>query len=280
MQRPVGYRAGWVLNGTGSGEVPKDNAMGDAIRAMYRIIAPDGIYYNNPVTSARRVDGGMPVLPLESSRYAGQGKEAAGAELKASLDASPSPFNVFRTVFISNPQVDEMVANARGRGAVFEVVDPITLSYLYRQAEGAGTIGRMSVVAHTLPSTLRVGESTAVSVTVRNDGWEAWQSTPLSGSACDGSATAGKACERFAWGLAPEASVTPTGLGAAPSFLYPGRIPFESAVYPGETATLSFELTAPDTPGTYTFQCDGVKELVRFFETAGNVPWQKSIVVE
>jgi hypothetical protein len=51
------------------------------------------------------------------------------------------------------------------------------------------------------------------------------------------------------------------------------------AVYPGEEIDVRLTLTAPTALGTHVLQLDGVKELYTFFESAGNVPWQKRIEV-
>ncbi|MCA9602326.1 MAG: hypothetical protein KC417_09890, partial [Myxococcales bacterium] len=145
-------------------------------------------------------------------------------------------------------------------------------------SQGSGTAGRLQVLAHTLPDTLEAGESVSVTFTVRNDGWDAWRSTPLSGPSCDGAATAGKGCEQLAFGFSAD-PVLPTGWGALPKFPYGGRAKFPSPVFPSDTIDVQATVTAPTEPGTYYFQLDGVKELYSYFETRGNVPWQKEIVV-
>ena len=278
--RPFGYRLGWVLNGHAWADVRTNNAAGTKIRNMYRALAPDGITYNGLAAEPRFVEGGLPVLPLlDSSFFAGASTENMANDLIASLTASPSPFNVYRCVFLSDSAVEAGVTLARTKGANFEVLDPSTFNYLFRQSQGLGTVGRLSVIAHAIPSRLTAGETVAVSVTVRNDGWDAWHTTPVSGVACDGSAIAGKGCERLAWGIGA-GPVSPTGWGAQPTFPYGNRASFAAPVFPGETATLNFDLVAPAEAGTYTFQLDGVKELYRFFESSGNVPWQKQIRVQ
>lgn len=278
LHRPLGIRTGWVLNAAGWSDVPASNATGQKIRALYRKIAPEGIYYNAPPSQPQVFEGDLPVVQLLSFFAAGTSVEAGAVSLASGIAANSSPFSAFRAVFVSEQAVEAVVDAAHANGVAFEVVDPHTFMQLFRSHRGASVEQRLSVVAHTLPSTVAAGSDVSVTVDVRNDGWDIWVPADAVEGDCDGSGDVGRGCERIAWGLSAE-PVTPAGAGRSPEFDYQ-RSELPGVVAPGETVTIDLQFAAPTRPGTHTFQLDGVEEGVRFFETAGNVPWQKTIVVE
>ena len=277
-QRPLGYRSGWVLNGARWSDVPASNTDGERIRDMYRIIAPEGITYNATSSSPQTYDSGLPVLPLVGGFFsAGLSPATAAANLTASLQANPTPFTVFRSVFVSEQAIESAVDLARASGTQLDVLDPQTFLYLYRNARGVGVEERLSVVDHTLPDEIAPGATLTADITLRNDGWEAWTPGSTVGGDCDGTTTTGRSCIRIAWSITPDAP-TPVGWGRQPVHAYQ-RSELPAPVFPGDTAVISITWTAPLVPGTHVLQLDGVREGKHYFETVGNVPWQRTVVV-
>jgi hypothetical protein len=279
LQRPLGYRSGWLLDGTGGRNVLGADARGARIRAMYRVMAPDGIYYADTVEGPRELLDGLPLVPLDGPPVGGGTPPAdATRALADALRRSPSPFSAYRIVYYNERDLSVAVRGLEAAGTPATALDPGTFLALYRQSKGVGTAYRMSVVGHDIPGTLVAGSTREVTVRVRNDGWDAWLSTPPAPALdCDGSGTAGAGCTRLAYGFSAGA-VTATGPGAAPTVAYQ-RALMSRAVYPGEEIDVRLTLTAPTALGTHVLQLDGVKELYTFFESAGNVPWQKRIEV-
>lgn len=138
----------------------------------------------------------------------------------------------------------------------------------------------MSVVGHDIPATLGRGERREVTLAIRNDGWDAWLSTPRPPETdCDGTGVAGSGCYRLGHAfVAGEVHATGSGLPPDPSIRYE-RTLFPRAVYPGEVVEVRLTLTAPDALGPHVLQLDGVQEMYTWFESAGNVPWQKRVEV-
>ncbi len=200
-QRRFGYRSGWVHNGEDSAAPVAQNATGEMIRRIYKILAPDLIYYHSSLNMPRSLDGSLGVVPmLTGLTYGGADPVAQAAVLRDQLNASPSAFNVFRCIFVSSKHLEELAQAARGLGASFEVLDPVTFSYLYRSYMGGENGHRMSVVAHSIPSDWQAGQSREVSITIRNDGWAIW--APSHGQSCDGEQNPESGCHNLAWGLA------------------------------------------------------------------------------
>ncbi|PKN54161.1 MAG: hypothetical protein CVU56_28030 [Deltaproteobacteria bacterium HGW-Deltaproteobacteria-14] len=277
-QRPLGYRSGWVLNGKRWSDVPATSAAGTKIRAMYRVIAPEGIYYNATATDPHAYDSGLPVLPLVGDFFAaGQQASVAASKLANILGANPTPFTVLRSVFVSEQAIEAAVDLARAAGAQLDVVDPQTFMYLFRSARGVANGNRLTVVGHTLPEVIGASDVAVATVTVRNDGWDLWVPSAAVNGDCDGTGTPGRGCVRVAYSLTATPP-KPVGWGAQPIQPYQ-RAELPLVVAPGESATVAVTLTAPATAGDYTFQLDGVREGNHFFETVGNVPWQTAIRV-
>lgn len=284
LQRRVGYRAGWVHDGSAGAAIDDATAAGTAERRTYRVIAPDGVYFTAAID--RPVDGsvidGLPILPMYGGVFsAGTSTSAAATTITTHLRSHATRFLMMRTVFVSPHAVGEVADAVRAQIPAATTVDPITLLYLFRQGSSSPSVrSRVSVLAHTLPRRVARGAAIDATILVRNDGWDAWApASAVGGGACDASAVAGRSCERLAFGVTP-GSVQPTGLGTPPTFSYSERVAFEGVVYGGEQVTLPLSFTAPSAPGTYTLQLDVVSEGLRFFEVSGNVPWQFVMEVE
>lgn len=112
--------------------------------------------------------------------------------------------------------------------------------------EGCGTtqVNVATFVSQSVPATMTGGQPYTVSVTMRNDGTSTWTR--------DGA--------------------TPYRLGAQPQdtqLWVTARAGLSAAtVPPGGLATFTFQVTAPSTPGTYTFQWRMVQETIQWFSGA------------
>lgn len=198
--------------------------------------------------------------------------------------SSSAQFLALRAVYLGSSLLDVVFNGYDPTGAQgisdrrpdIKLVDPITFFNLQRQTYNAPTVGRASIVSHNIPTYLTTGQNYDVSLTLRNDGWDTWVGSD--GNNCGGYGDPAQGCYVFAWGL-QEGEVMPTGKDVQPEFPYSGYLAVPGEVKPRESITFNFTLSAPQTPGRYSFQTDMVKNQVHFFEEAGGVPWQKPVEV-
>ena len=99
-------------------------------------------------------------------------------------------------------------------------------------------------VSQSVPTTMTVGQSYSVSVTMRNTGTNTWT------SANNHMLGTQNPQDNTTWGN--------TALGF-------GRVGLPSSVSPGSQVTFNFTVTAPSTPGTYNFQRRMLQHLVEWF---------------
>lgn len=136
--------------------------------------------------------------------------------------------------------------------------------YLMRHHLGGNNNHRATWVSDTIPRIMAASQNYPVTVTVRNDGWEAWSETNL---------------YRLSHAVLPEGSPAAT----APDYdsTLPNRIllPGGTTVNPGESITFSFSLTAPSVNGDYDFYYDMVEDGVAWFRDTNNIEWKKPIIV-
>ena len=102
-------------------------------------------------------------------------------------------------------------------------------------------------VSQSVPATMTAGSRYNVSVSMRNSGTVASTSTP--GTFSLGSQ---QPRDNNIWAVSP----------------VPGRVPVSGSTAPGATATFSFNVGAPSTPGLYNFQWQMVDEGVAWFGQA------------
>ncbi|HTI40869.1 MAG TPA: FG-GAP-like repeat-containing protein [Vicinamibacterales bacterium] len=104
----------------------------------------------------------------------------------------------------------------------------------------------------TVPSSMTAGERYPVSVTFKNTGSGTWNNTTGPGTPNAFSLGSQNPQDNALWGLSP----------------FPNRVPVTGSVPPGATATFVFDVVAPATPGTYSFQWQMVDEYVAWFGPA------------
>jgi hypothetical protein len=135
-----------------------------------------------------------------------------------------------------------MWPSARGnRGATLGDDDKAGVLAIYPSTTGGGgggggggttPVNDAAFISQNVPSTLTPGQSTAVSVTMRNSGTTNWNATcRLRSENPTGNAT---------WGL--------------------GTVSLPATVTPGAQVTFTFTITAPATPGIYNFQWRMMKD--------------------
>jgi hypothetical protein len=105
-------------------------------------------------------------------------------------------------------------------------------------------INNAAFVSQSVPASMVAGERYNVSVTMRNTGnttWSAGGANPYR----LGYQNANNPSDNMVWGI--------------------GRVEAPASVAPGAEATFNFTVTAPSTPGTYSFRWQMVHELVEWF---------------
>jgi hypothetical protein len=111
---------------------------------------------------------------------------------------------------------------------------------------------RVEWVGHDVPIFMKAGATRRITVTVKNASRLPWP---------DPDATSYEPPEsgavRLAYRWWPLSSATPLAWGA--------RADLARLLRPGQTATLSVDVTAPANPGNYRLQFDLVQEMVTFF---------------
>ncbi|MFL6232806.1 MAG: S8 family serine peptidase, partial [Thermoanaerobaculia bacterium] len=100
------------------------------------------------------------------------------------------------------------------------------------------------VLSQSVPATMSAGRIYPVSVTLKNVGTQTW--SPI-----------GPQCNAYRLG-----SANPQNNG---TWVPATRVELPAPVAPGGQVTLSFNVTAPSTPGTYNFQWQMVQECVAWF---------------
>jgi len=293
LNREVGYRVGWVLDGAESHLSYSD----PTVRSIFKIATPDGYIHNSNVPpigptdpSVATYDGHAAILRKTTDLVDHATTDTDGADRLIAHVLAPqaAQFQVYRSIFVSSNFISHVVSTAKTKNLQFAnrfaALDPMSFFGLYKSQHGLYPRLRMSMVSDTLPQVMYTGQSYAVQVTIRNDGWDIWRPKPSGATDCDGSGLAYKGCDRFVWTFQPPTNpIIPTGPGAIPTVTYPSgnRIDFGTTIAPGATTTVNLMLTIPAnaTLGYHTFQADLVQEGYGFGETYGNQPWQGRVLV-
>ena len=181
-------------------------------------------------------------------------------------NATQATFHSFREVL--KPSTDlvdvsqQIVTGQPASKARF--VDPFSFFYLARAAQGGANTHRASYRVAAWESPVAVGEPAHVTLKVHNDGWETWNAAAPS-----------------PYRVGAHVASSAPGVRTLPSDPagYPLRISLPSDVPPGGEATVDLDLPAQAAAGSYVVQIDMVQEGVTWFETAGDIPLQRSLVV-
>lgn len=186
------------------------------------------------------------------------------------LGGAPAPsqpaFRAWRVVLKQNSDlVDvsrDLVDSHSDRKVRF--VDPFTFFYLARKQMGGDNAHRASYTAVQWDSPVASGQMSHVTLRVRNDGWETWRAAPPN---------------QYRLGLhVADKAPDPRALPSDPAG-YPVRLSLPHDVIPGAEVELQADLPPRTEPRTYVVQADMVEEGVTWFETAGDIPLQRSLVV-
>jgi hypothetical protein len=111
---------------------------------------------------------------------------------------------------------------------------------------------RVEWVSNTMPRRVKAGSTTPVSITFKNVGTAVWLDLR---STRNQPPQAGAVRISYRW--------MPSG---GPPLGYQGRVNLAGPLSPGQSATLTVQVTAPSAPGAYRLQFDLVQELVAWFE--------------
>jgi hypothetical protein len=111
--------------------------------------------------------------------------------------------------------------------------------------------------AHTVPETMKPGSRIPVSIRFKNVGPVTWPAATSTGYPLrQGGAV--RMAYHWWWPRSP----LPIGRQSA-------RADLERPLAPGDSATLTLVVAAPEEPGAYTLQIDLLQELVAWFEAKG-----------
>lgn len=253
---------GFFLNGNG-GEAPYE------VVDLYRSFSPDGITFNwhHLVGDWPRLQGNV---PLTSFPYYGlsaadplttwvEELDRAYDAYQAAHGAEGPVFLNFRCAFTSPAFLSDLTEELRQMHPEreYEVVDPYTFFYLMRRELGGRNIHRATFLGKMLPEEMETGETKAVRLSVRNDGWDAWPADEVGLG--------------FSFLQEDMAGGVPGDTGEA---LY---LPLSEEVKPGQVYTFTFLLGAPLRPGTYVVRYDLLQQPWRWFHQDGN-PWQQELL--
>ncbi|MBN1484165.1 MAG: hypothetical protein JXA37_05535 [Chloroflexia bacterium] len=250
---------GFFLNGLGA-EAPSN------VVELYQSFSPDGISFNwhHLVGEWPRLQGNM---PLTAFPYYGMSSQDALDDWVAQLEQGYTDYQAqhgrdgpifisFRCVFASPSFMVELTEELQRRHPEreYEVVDPYTFFYLMRHDLGGHNERRATFLAPMLPEGMGAGDTQAVEIAVRNDGWDSWPADQMGlGFSLEEQSRAGDA---------------PGDSGQA---LY---LPLFKEVAPGQVYTFTFLLGAPLVPGEYVLQYDMLERPWQWFYESGNL-WQE-----
>lgn len=130
----------------------------------------------------------------------------------------------------------------------------------------AGTGHQVEWGTPGVPCEMKAGSKQPVSVTVKNVGDQYWY-------AASSTATGRGAIRLSARWWSPRDSKVPV-------IEYDRRADLKTNLGPQQTATLTVEVTAPATPGSYRLQFDLVEEMVVWFENKGAARLMVPVVVK
>jgi sugar lactone lactonase YvrE len=250
---------GFFLNGKGA-EAP------DEVVDLYRTFSADGITVNwhHLVGAWPRLQGNTPLTAFphygmshEDSLEAWIEQVDRAYEQYREDHGNGGPvFLAFRCVFVSPSFLHDLTAELRRLHPErdYQVVDAYTFFYLMRHELGGTNEHRATFLRPMLPEVLTAGQTYAVGLPVRNDGWETWME--------------GKVGLGFRVAEAVVAGEPPGSSGEA---LF---LPLQEEVRPGEVYTFTFLLGAPLRAGAYVVQYDLLEQPWHWFYEEGN-PWQE-----
>lgn len=156
-----------------TGDAPQ---MGASDAAEYAAWAPNGMALQAFPGTTDHLAGNLPVV--SETDIPGGNASAAAAVIAASAPApgQPARFHMIRSVLTSPSYLrDVAAAAATVSGAV--ALDPLTFGFLQRVAMGGSNDDRISYIGDTLPAAASHGALVSFAVTLRNDGWNALDSS-------------------------------------------------------------------------------------------------------
>jgi hypothetical protein len=169
-------------------------------------------------------------------------------------------FAWYRSIIRWPHEVRTLENNYADSGLNHRFLDAFTFYYLLRHHLGGNNHHRATWAADTIPRIMAAGRTYAVTVSVRNDGWDTWTSPA------------------YALGHAVVASgqvPSSNDYDAAGHHPLPGGV----SVPAGHTATFTFSITAPGTNGEYDVYYDMAHENITWFRQANNIEWKQPLIV-
>lgn len=162
-------------------------------------------------------------------------------------------FLAFRSILVGSDWIKTVNDTVRSQrpDCRFEPVDPYTYFYLLKHSLGGRVERRATYTFDTMPESVEARERLSVTVGLRNDAWDTWQAR-------------GDSPTRLRVSIGERADSV--------------EVDLPHDVAPGEGAVVSFEIRAPERPGSCLFRIDLVRAGIAFSD-AGDMPWEKPVLV-
>ena len=126
---------------------------------------------------------------------------------------------------------------------------------------------RVEWISNTIPKSMKAGERVSIQVSFRNPSPETWPDRQL---AKEQYGTCAVKLSHQWWDAA-------TGKAASSR---DARVELPRPIPSGETVTLTMNVVAPKTPGSYNLQCDLVQEYVSWFDAKGTAKLVVPVTVD
>lgn len=223
----------------------------------------------------------IPVVPLQPTGFSTTRNQLDHVDLTWTASASPSTAYQIERCLTSNDSTCSsaatVIANtAVGATSYVDSTGTTAQHYLYTIKAYHATAGvnpvdplssmgysvgdNSTFVSQSVPTTMFAGQTYSVSQTWTNTGTSTWTGSSVTGS-CAATAVATGAIsptDNSTWGI--------SAMYGSPQDRYP--LLATDSIGPGQSVTTTYNVKAPSTPGTYTFQRQTVRDCVHWFGAA------------
>ena len=169
-------------------------------------------------------------------------------------------FEWHRAILKSPSYIRDLEDSAAKLGNNHHFLDAYTFYYLLRHHLGGHNNYKATWISDTVPHVMMAGKKYQFTITVRNDGWDAWSQS--------GNYSLGHAFVREG------EDINDGDFGSVRH-----KLPNFDTVEPGSIVTFYCEVVAPVKKCTYDFYYDMVQDGVTWFRNTGNIEWKKRIKV-
>lgn len=240
--------------------------------------APDGIGFIHPFNiDPFLYRNTVPIMSIAHwIHYGGGSGNKEGLYRISEVPESRPNFIIIRSMLVNPTYVMDFLQAVKTEHPEFlyEAVDPYTFYYLMRIYKGGNNDYRSSFLSDSLPEVMEPGKTYPVTIRVRNDGWDVWEKEGYTQGGIE------NYNKYLLASILKKGEIEHVGIDSFPSITYTQYTSLSKDVPPGESETFSFQITAPNEEGVYTFQADMYRHGFTWFESRGNIPWQKKIIIK